>query len=181
MKAKLILAALSTLMVVDAVAQTYRQCTWHTDRWGRRVQTCRTVTHRPAPNPVGDAIIVGAVAGATAGWLASTCAPEVVDGNLSATERALVDLSLSEDFADAHSFQGMVEDIVKTMDAQEKMGKYFSLVDLKDATEIVHFIGARDEELSSYAQILEQKADLSSEQAMLVVEKLTQTLRGGLR
>lgn len=181
MKVKLVIAAFTTLMAVDALAQSYRTCSWHYDRWGRRVQTCRVVHHRPAPNPVGDAIVVGAVAGATAGYLASTCAPEVVDGNLSATERALVELSLTEDFAEAHAFNEIVETIVKTHDAQEKMGLYFSLVDLKDATEIVQFIGARDNELGAYAQVLEQNAELSSEQAMQVVETLAQTLRGGLR
>lgn len=181
MKAKLLLATLATLFVADAMAQSYRSCSYHYDRWGRRVRTCRTVYHRPAPNPVGDAIVVGAVAGATAGYLASTCAPEVVDGNLSATERALVEIAQKEDFANAEQFQNIVDQIVKTHDIKEKMGLYFSLVDVKDTTEIVHFIGARDHELEAYAQILEQKAELTSEQANLVVNTLVSTLKGGLR
>lgn len=179
MKAQYLIGALATLLTVDAFAQSYRQCTYHRDRWGNSYQRCRVVHSRP--NPVGDAVVIGAIAGGTAGYLASTCAPEIVEGNLSATERALVEIANTEDFIEAEKFQDIVDQIIKTHDAKEKMGLYLTLVDVEDATEIAHFIGARESELSKYVQVLEARADLSSEQAQLVVEKMISTLKGGLR
>lgn len=179
MKKLSILAVLT--MIFSTVAQAYTTCTYSYDRWGNRTRVCRTTHHRPAPNPVGDAVVVGAVAGATAGLLLSSCAPEVVEGNISATDRVLLELSASEDFQDAQTFQALVSSIVATEDTQEKMGQYFTLVDVKDATEIAYFLGARDNELAKYAQALEAKADLSSEQSDKVVRELAKTLRGSLR
>jgi len=168
-------------VIVGAFAQSYRQCTYHRDRWGNTYQQCRVVHHRPHNPNTGDAVIVGAIAGATAGYLASTCAPEMVEGNLSATERALVEIANTEAFADAEKFQDIVDQVITTQDAKEKMGLFLTLVDVSDATEIAHFIGARESELSKYTQSLEARADLSSEQAQLVVEKMITTLKGGLR
>jgi hypothetical protein len=180
MKAHYLIGALATLLTVDAFAQSYRQCTYHRDRWGNSYQRCRVVHHRPS-NPTNDAVVIGAIAGGTAGYLASTCAPEIVEGNLSATERALVEIANTEAFEQAEKFQDIVDQIITTHDAKEKMGLYLTLVDVNDATEIAHFIGARENELSNYTQALEARADLSSEQAQLVVEKMITTLKGGLR
>lgn len=179
---KTTLGLFAALTVADAFAQTYRSCTVSYDRWGRAVQTCRTIRRTPPRrNNTNDAVVIGAITGATAGYLASTCAPEVVNGNMTATERALNELAASEGFADAEKFQGIVAQVNETQDAETKMGLYFTLVDVKDPTEIVQFIGARDEELKAYAQVLERNAELSSEQADLVVQKLVTTLKGGLR
>lgn len=178
---KTTLGLFAALMVADSFAQTYRSCTVSYDRWGRAVQTCRTIRRTPPRSDVGDAVVIGAITGATAGYLASTCAPEVVNGNMTATERALNELAASPDFADAEKFQGIVAQVNETQDAETKMGLYFTLVDVKDPTEIVQFIGARDEELKAYAQVLEKNAELSSEQADIVVQKLVTTLKGGLR
>jgi hypothetical protein len=179
---KMTLGLFSVLMVADSFAQSYRSCTVSYNRWGRAVQTCRTIrTQAPRRTNTNDAVVIGAITGATAGYLASTCAPEVVNGNLSATERALNELAMSENFAQAEKFQGIIAQINETEDTETKMGLYFTLVDVKDPTEIVQFIGARDEDLKAYAQVLEKNAELSSEQADLVVQKLVSTLKGGLR
>lgn len=174
---KLSFLALLT-MLFTTLAQARTTCYYSYDRWGNATRVCRT-HYRPAPT--NDAVVVGAIAGATAGLVFSSCAPEVVEGNITATDRVLSEIVSKEEFKDAQTFQNLVQTIVATEDTKEKMGLYFTLVDVKDATEIAYFLGARDNELAKYTQALEAKADLSSEQADLVVRELAQTLRGSLR
>lgn len=180
MKKTIALAAVLATVTTSVYAHSQTRCRTTYDRWGNRNRVCRTVHHRHHRSDTSDAVVVGALAGATAGLFASSCAPEVVDGNISATDRALNEVAASEDFAQASKFQSIVEQINNTKETKEKMGLYFTLVDVEDSSEIAHFIGARDSELREYAQKLEQNADLSAEQADLVVSKLVQTLKGGL-
>lgn len=172
----------SFLAVVTILFSTYAQartsCYYSYDRWGNRTRVCRTHTYSSSTS---DSVVAGAIAGATAGLVLSSCAPEVVEGNVTATDRVLLDLARQDDFKDAAKFQNLVETIVATQDTKEKMALYFTLVDVKDTTEIAYFLGARDNELAKYTQALEEKADLSSEQAQIVVNNLTTTLRGTLR
>jgi|GEM_PF-7063053 5'-3' exonuclease len=178
MKNIIVLAVISASVISSVYAHSRTRCRTTYDSWGNSRQVCRTVNHRHSSS--GDAIIIGALAGYTAGIFASTCAPEVVNGNVSATDRALNEIAASKEFAKAEEFQFIVDQINQTKDTKEKMGLYFTLVDVKDSSEIAHFIGARDSELREYAQKLEVNADLSAEQADLVVTKLVQTLKGGL-
>lgn len=180
MKKTIALAAIFATVTTTVYAHSQTRCRTTYDRWGNSSRVCRTVNHRHHHSDTGDAVVIGALAGATAGLFASTCAPEVVDGNVSATDRALNEIASSQDFSKAEKFQGIVDQINNTEDTKEKMGLYFTLVDVQDSSEIAHFIGARDSELREYAQKLEQNADLSAEQADLVVGKLVQTLKGGL-
>lgn len=179
MKKTIALAAIIASVTTSVYAHSRTRCRTSYDRWGNSRRVCRTVNHRHHSN-TGDAVVVGALAGATAGLFASTCAPEVVDGNVSATDRALNEIADSQDFAKAQKFQEIVDQINDTKNIEEKMGLYFTLVDVQDSEEIAHFIGARDSELREYAQKLEQNADLSAEQADLIVGKLVQTLKGAL-
>lgn len=172
--ASLVLASITSTSVL---AHTSTRCRTTYDRWGNSRRVCRTVHHRHGSD---DAIIIGAAAGAVAGFFASSCAPEVVDGNVSATDRALNEIVTSKDFEEAQKFQEIVGQINDTQDTRKKMGLYFSLVDVKDSNEIAHFIGARESDLRQYAQKLELNAELSAEQADIVVKKLVQTLKGGL-
>lgn len=174
------LAALIATASTSVYAHSRTRCHTNYDRWGNPHRVCRTIHHRHHHSDTSDAVVIGALAGATAGYFSSSCAPEVVDGNVSATDRALNEIASSEDFSKAVKFQDIVAQINDTADTKEKMGLYFTLVDVKDSNEIAHFIGARDTELRGYAQKLEQNADLSAEQADLVVKKLVQTLKGGL-
>lgn len=174
------LVALLATASTSAYAHSRTRCHTSYDRWGNANRICRTVHHRHHRSDTDDAVVIGALAGATAGYLSSTCAPEVVNGNVTATDRALNEIASSEDFSKAVKFQDIVGQINTTTDTKEKMGLYFTLVDVEDSNEIAHFIGARDSELRSYAQKLEQNAELSAEQADLVVKKLVQTLKGGL-
>jgi len=112
--------------------------------------------------------------------LAQSCAPEVVEGNIVATDRVLNDLTTSSSFTNAEVFKKEVSRIAGIKDNATKMDAYFKLLDIEGATEVVQFIGARDEEIKDYASSLEKTAALSSEQAMEVAEALKKSLKGSL-
>lgn len=113
--------------------------------------------------------------------IATTCAPEVLNGNIDATERVLSDLATSPDFASAQTFQGLVASIQAENDVQKKVDAYFDLVGVETTEDMAYFVGARDEELRDYAAVLAANADLSQAQAERVASKLATSLRGGLR
>lgn len=176
------LSVMTTAMIQDAFAGYYTtRCHYRTNRWGERISVCRQVYVRTHSDGVADAVIVGATAGAVAGALASTCAPEVVDGNVTATERTLAEISQSEAFADADKFNAFVKAIESEKNTEKKINSYFSLVGVETTEDMAYFVGARDSELGEYANVLATKTDLSAEQASVVVQKLSSSLRGNLR
>lgn len=176
---KLSIIAVVGLMVSTSVL-AHRQCRTRYDRWGNRVTRCHSHTHHHHSD-TADAVVAGAVIGATAGVLAATCAPEVMEGNATATDKALANLANSEAFAGAEKFKAMVAETAAVADTKTKIASYFALVDVTDATEMAYFLGARKDEFGKYGQILAEKADLSSEQAETVVNELVSTLKGNLR
>lgn len=159
------LAAITLLSCGIAEAQYYPP------RRGGYDRPRRDYPRHPRRYPRRDTVVVGAA-----------CAPEVLEGNVKATDRTLAGLAKSEQFAQATTFQSEVARIAKIQDAAEKSAAYFDLVgvDATDSKQVVEFIGARE---VSGAQLVElqRNADLSAEQANTVASKLQATLKGGLQ
>lgn len=138
-----------------------------TIRYDRRHPRYR---HRPYPRRHQDRTVV-----------VTTCAPEVLNGNIEATERVLGDLANSAEFANATTFKSLVSSIKAETDTQKKVDAYFGLVGVETTEDMAYFVGARDEELRDYAAVLASNAELSQPQAEKVATKLATSLRGGMR
>lgn len=110
------------------------------------------------------------------------CAPEVVEGNVKATDRTLSTLVRSSEFAGATTFKNEVARISSMKNSSAKTTEYLKLVgiDANDSEEVMSFIGARQVSAKHLNQ-LERSADLSSHQANLVAQKLQSALKGGLQ
>lgn len=109
------------------------------------------------------------------------CAPEVVSGNLAATERVLSDLIARPEFASEEKFKSEVVRIAKINDDKRKVSEFFKMVDVSTSEDIAHFIGAREEEYSKYTDSLIDNTDLSKDNAERVVESLVTSLKGNLK
>lgn len=118
-----------------------------------------------------DTVVVGAA-----------CAPEVLEGNVKATDRTLTDLAKSSEFASASTFKSEVSRIAAMKDVNAKTAAYFDMVgvDAADSKQIVEFVGAREVSNAQLAE-LQHSADLSAEQATVVAKSLQQALKGGLQ
>ena len=140
-------------------------------RYPRRGGWDRPRRDYPRRYPRRDTVVVGAA-----------CAPEVLEGNVKATDRTLADLAKSSQFAQAATFKSEVARIAKIQDAAEKSAAYFDLVgvDATDSKAVVEFIGAREVSNSQLAE-LQRNADLTAEQANTVASKLQTALKGGLQ
>ena len=110
------------------------------------------------------------------------CAPEVVDGNVKATDRTLKTLAASSDFATAKTFKAQVSKISAQDSAGVKADQYLALagIDSKDSEAVVEFIGAREVK-GQWLNALEKNSNLSSSQAETVAKQLQTVLRGGLQ
>lgn len=180
--ATLSLAVMTIATISDAFAGYYTtRCHYRTGRWGHTTRVCRQVYVRTHNDDVADAVIIGAAAGAVAGALATTCAPEVVNGNVEATQNILSDIAKSPEFEGADKFTSLVNAIESEKNVEKKINAYFSLVGVESTEDMAYFVGARDEELADYAEILATNTELSNEQANIVAKKLSSSLRGGLR
>ena len=113
----------------------------------------------------------------SAGWGAFTCAPEVVSGNVMATERVLTDVLASSDFENAQKLKDIVENMKNDSD-ELKMIKYFSFVgvDAGNKKAVIEFIGAR--KLAPYTSVLTKNFDLSNLQADILVKRINKSLKG---
>lgn len=111
-----------------------------------------------------------------------SCAPEVVDGNMTATERTLKTVLASADFAQASQFKSLVSQISSLKNPSAKVAQYFALigVDSRDSAAVAEFIGAREIK-SQWLSSLERSAQLTSAQADFVASKLQTALRGSLQ
>ena len=110
------------------------------------------------------------------------CAPEVVDGNVKATDRALSELAASSAFASAKTFRAQVSKIATVKKSADKADQYLALVgvDAGNSEAVVEFIGARDVK-GQWLSSLEKNSNLTSKQAEAVATKLQNVLRGGLQ
>jgi hypothetical protein len=110
------------------------------------------------------------------------CAPEVLEGNVAATDRTLATLSASPDFATATTFKAQVQRIAAIKAPDQRASEYFKLigVDASNKEAVVEFMGARD---VSSAQVVElqRSTQLSDAQANKVASTLQTALRGNLQ
>lgn len=106
------------------------------------------------------------------------CAPEVVEGNLKATDRVLTELSQTPDFANAKKFKSEVVRIQK-LSPDDRVNEYLKEAGINPQSEdeIVRFIGERGPQEKNVAA-LKAHMGLSDQQAQVVIQRLTQALAG---
>ena len=136
----------------------------------------------PYPYPTGYCGLYGCAGGSYYGETTVNCAPEVVEGNTKATDRVLVNLVKSPNFASAKKFKAEVARIAAMKDNLDKSNNYLAMVgiDPENSSAVVEFIGSRDAK-GAWLNDLEKNADLSSSQAEEVAKALQTALRGGLQ
>lgn len=112
----------------------------------------------------------------------SSCAPEVVEGNVAATQRVLSSLAASPEFASASRFKTVINEIAAVRGDEARVARYFSLIgiDSRDSAAIADFIGAR-EVRSAWLASLEAATDVTPAQADLIASRLQTALRGDLQ
>lgn len=110
------------------------------------------------------------------------CAPEVVEGNVAATDRVMKELAASPAFANAKMFQSEVKQATAIKDANERASAYMQLAGInpEDKQQIAAFVGSRDAK-GAWITDLQRNAELSNEQATTVASKLQGALRGNLQ
>jgi hypothetical protein len=110
------------------------------------------------------------------------CAPEVVEGNVKATDRTLKTLASSSAFADAKTFKKEVARISSMKNNSDKTNNYLALIGIhpEDSAAIVEFIGARDIK-GAWLVDLQRNSGLSADQAEQAAKAVQSALRGGLR
>ena len=106
------------------------------------------------------------------------CAPEVKQGNIAATDKALKDLAENE-LNDSGKFKQIISDAV-SLSVDARMSAYLKLVGVADDKELVEFIGAREIN-QKYINSLSTNADLSEAQSRLVIERLSASLLGKIK
>ena len=119
----------------------------------------------------GDSVAVGIA-----------CAPEVLQGNVAATDRILTTLASSSDFKGATQFQTEVKRIAALPKADERAAEYFNLigVDASNKDAVVEFVGARDVKQSQVVELV-RATGLTDAQANKVAASLQTSLRGDLK
>jgi hypothetical protein len=112
----------------------------------------------------------------------SSCAPEVVEGNVAATQRVLSALAASPEFASASQFKTVVNEISAVRGDDARVARYFGLIgiDSHDSAAIADFVGAR-EVRGTWLMSLEKSTGVTSAQADLVASRLQKALRGDLQ
>jgi hypothetical protein len=112
----------------------------------------------------------------------TSCAPEVVQGNVAATHRVLSTLAASRDFANAQQFKAVVKEIATVRGDNVQVARYFALIgiDSRDSNAVADFVGARAVR-SSWLASLEKSTGLTPSQADVVAVKLQTALRGDLQ
>jgi hypothetical protein len=109
------------------------------------------------------------------------CAPEVVDGNLKATDRTLSELAASSEFAGAVTFKAELHRI-QGLAPEMRITEYFKSVgiDAGNTEQVANFIGAREVQNENLAA-LKSNMKLSDQQARTLIQSLAVSLAGGLR
>ena len=110
------------------------------------------------------------------------CAPEVLQGNVAATDRTLATLAASPEFATATEFKAQIQRIAALKAADQRASEYFKLigVDASNKEAVVEFIGARDVNSAQVVE-LQRSTQLSDAQANKVATTLQTALRGNLQ
>ena len=112
----------------------------------------------------------------------TSCAPEVLEGNVAATSRTLNALARSSDFKDASAFRAKLAQISSAKSDSARMNRYLALIgiDANDSAAVAGFIGAR-EVRGTWLTSLEKSTGLSAAQADVVAQQLRNALRGSLQ
>lgn len=112
----------------------------------------------------------------------TSCAPEVVEGNVAATERTLKTVVATPQFANAAAFKSTLQSIAKLKSQNAKVAKYFALigVDGSNNEAVVNFVGARDIK-PEWITNLQRSTQLNDQQADIVARRLQTALRGNLK
>jgi hypothetical protein len=110
------------------------------------------------------------------------CAPEVLTNNVEKTDEVLVDLANAPQFKSATEFRRTVAKIQAADSAGVKMTKYLALVgiDAKDSKAVVGFLGQRMIS-KSQVSLLMTNTGLNADQARVLIESLSTSLRGPLK
>jgi hypothetical protein len=113
---------------------------------------------------------------------AVACAPEMVEGNVAATDRTLTKLAATSAFASAKTFKSELAQVAAMKDAGEKAQAYLQLagIDSTDKAAIATFVGSRDAK-GAWITDLQRNADLTTAQAETVAASLQTALRGNLQ
>lgn len=160
---KIATLAVSAVLFAGTVAQAYPYDRYH-DGYGRGGWDRHY-------NDDNDGIAVGVA-----------CAPEVLQGNVAATDRTLAALVASPDFAAATAFKAQVQRIAAIKAPDARAAEYFKLigVDASNKDAVVEFIGARDVNSAQVVE-LQRSTQLSDVQANKVASTLQTALRGSLQ
>ena len=103
-----------------------------------------------------------------------SCAPEVVNGNVAATESVLEGVLSSSDFQNETRFRTEVSRIEK-LSPEKKASAYIALV-VQDPKEITKFMGERD--LEAYLPYIETTTGLDRSKAATVAHAVSSALLG---
>jgi hypothetical protein len=112
----------------------------------------------------------------------ASCAPEVVEGNVAATERTLKVIAATPEFASATQFKSTVAQIAAGKNQNAKVAQYFALigVDAAKSADVAEFVGSREIK-GQWLSSLERSTNLSSAQADTVARQLQTSLRGSVQ
>ena len=173
------IAALTVLVLMVsglAHAQSYTPPPPGTPAWERNDSSPNPIDHYPDRDIPGHAPRYGG------GIAIASCAPEVVQGNVAATERTLTAVSATPAFASAVEFKSLIGSIAATKNQQAKVAKYFAMigVDASKSADVADFVGAR-EIRAQWLSSLERSGHLTSSQADTVARQLQAALRGSLQ
>lgn len=111
-----------------------------------------------------------------------SCAPEVVEGNLKATERVLKEASESEAFANEVKFQKQLEELSNPeLETQAKINILFKDLGIspENYEEIYAFVGAREVPIKA-VDALRENLEMSKENAELLAGKVQKALLGSM-
>ena len=108
------------------------------------------------------------------------CAPEVVEGNLKATDRILVNLAAQPAFAGADKFRAALAQL-RGVDSASKIKAYKDYLGITNTAEYVAFLKARTNgDRRVFIQNTMSNLDLSENQGEILVEELSKALVGEL-
>ena len=108
----------------------------------------------------------------------ASCAPEVVAGNLAATDRVLHNF-LSDPRA-SKKFKDEVSSALSEENLESKVSKLFTLVGVDTPEQMATFIDPKAD-LQPYVQAALDKLEISADFSQEVASTLKQELRGGLQ
>ncbi len=108
-------------------------------------------------------------------WI--SCAPDLVESNVSKTDRLLQEVLKDKRFTSSDQFKSIASEILMIKDEKSRLAAYFSLVGVESTQEIFYFVGAREEDYDRYESHLVSVTSLDSKLAELLVSKLIKTLK----